>query len=127
LDKIITVPFGYLLDWLYQFTDNYGLALIFFAVIVQLVMAPMSAMSKKSTMKMSRLQPKIQEIQRKYADDQQKQNEAIRELQQQEGARIMLTISMTIAMGLAAFLAAGAAAMGSAELRSAPQPEQNTA
>jgi len=86
LDKIITVPFGYLLDWLYQFTDNYGLALIFFAVIVQLVMAPMSAMSKKSTMKMSRLQPKIQEIQRKYADDQQKQNEAIRELQQQEGA-----------------------------------------
>ncbi len=86
MDKIITVPFGYLLDWLYQFTDNYGLALIFFAVIVQLVMAPMSAMSKKSTMKMSRLQPKIQEIQRKYADDQQKQNEAIRELQQQEGA-----------------------------------------
>jgi len=86
LDKIITVPFGYLLDWLYQFTDNYGLALIFFAVIVQLVMMPMNAMSKKSTMKMSRLQPRIQEIQRKYANDQQKQNEAIRELQQQEGA-----------------------------------------
>lgn len=86
MDKIITVPFGYLLDWLYQFTTNYGLALIFFAVIVQLVMMPMSAMSKKSTMKMSRLQPKIQEIQRKYANDQQKQQEAIRELQQQEGA-----------------------------------------
>ena len=86
MDKIITVPFGYLLDWLYQFTNNYGLALIFFAVIVQLVMVPMSAMSKKSTMKMSRIQPKIQAIQRKYADDKQKQQEAIRELQMQEGA-----------------------------------------
>ena len=86
MDKLITVPFGYLLDWLYQFTNNYGLALIFFAVIVQLVLVPTSAMSKKSTMKMSRIQPKIQEIQRKYANDPQKQQEAIRELQQQEGA-----------------------------------------
>jgi YidC/Oxa1 family membrane protein insertase len=86
LDKIITIPFGYVLDWLYQFTSNYGLALILFAVIVQAVMLPITYMSKKSSMKMSRIQPKIQAIQRKYADDQQKQSEAIRELQQQEGA-----------------------------------------
>jgi len=86
LDKIITVPFGYLLDWLYQFTNNYGLALIFFAIIVRLVLMPISAKSKKSTMKMSRLQPRIQEIQKKYENDKQKQNEAIQKLQQEEGA-----------------------------------------
>ena len=86
MDKIITIPFGYLLDWLYQFTSNYGLSLIIFAVIVQIVMLPISYMSKKSSMKMSRIQPQIQAIQRKYADDQQKQSEAIRELQQREGA-----------------------------------------
>ena len=85
MDKIITVPFGYLLDWLYQFTNNYGLALIFFAVIVQLVLLPITAKSKKSMMKMSRLQPRIQEIQTKYAHDQQKQNEAMQKLQQEEG------------------------------------------
>lgn len=84
--SIITTPFGYLLGWLYQFTNNYGLALIFFAVIVQLVLLPATTMSKKSTMKMSRMQPKIQAIQRKYADDKQKQQEAIRELQMREGA-----------------------------------------
>ena len=82
----ITIPFGYLLDWLYQFTSNYGVALILFALIVQLVMLPISAKSKKSMMKMSRLQPRIQEIQRKYADDKQKQNEAIQQLQREEGA-----------------------------------------
>ena len=86
MDKIITIPFGYVLDWLYQFTSNYGLALILFAVIVQAVMLPITYMSKKSSMKMSRIQPQIQAIQRKYADDQQKQSEAIRELQQREGA-----------------------------------------
>ena len=83
---IITVPFGYLLSWLYQLTTNYGLALIIFAVIVQLVLLPITAKSKKSMMKMSRLTPKIQAIKEKYANDQQKQNEAIQKLQQEEGA-----------------------------------------
>ena len=86
MDKIITVPFGYLLDQLYQLTENYGLALIIFAVIVQLVLLPITMKSKKSMMKMSRIQPKIQAIQAKYADDKQKQNEAIQKLQQEEGA-----------------------------------------
>ena len=86
MDKLITVPFGYLLNWLYQFTTNYGVALIIFAVIVQLVLLPITMKSKKSMMKMSRMQPKIQEIQRKYADDKQKQQEAIQKLQQEEGA-----------------------------------------
>ena len=83
---IITVPFGYLLSWLYQLTTNYGLALIIFAVIVQLVLLPITAKSKKSMMKMSRLTPKNQAIKEKYANEQQKLNEAIQKLQQEEGA-----------------------------------------
>lgn len=88
LDKIITVPFGYLLDWLYQFTTNYGVALILFAIVVQVVLMPMTAKSKKSMMKMSRLQPRIQEIQKKYENDKQKQQEAIQALQKEEGASL---------------------------------------
>ena len=83
---IVTVPFGYLIKWLYDITNSYGLAMILFAVIVQLVLLPITAKSKKSMMKMSRLQPRIQEIQRKYADDKNKQNEAIQQLQKEEGA-----------------------------------------
>ena len=83
---LITVPFGWLLGWLYELTGSYGLAMIIFAVIVQLVLLPITMKSKKSMMKMSRIQPRIQEIQRKYADDKQKQNEAIQQLQKEEGA-----------------------------------------
>ncbi len=86
ISDIIRIPFGYVLDWLYQLTANYGVSLILFAIIVRLVLIPINAKSKKSMMKMSRLQPRIQEIQRKYADDKQKQNEAIQKLQQEEGA-----------------------------------------
>ena len=83
---LITVPFGWLLGQLYHLTSNYGVAMILFALAVNLVLLPINAKSKKATMKMSRLQPRIQEIQRKYANDQQKQNEAMQQLQKEEGA-----------------------------------------
>ena len=79
LTDLVTVPFGWLLNQLYNLVNNYGLAMIIFAVLVQLVLLPLTAKSKKSMMKMSRLQPKIQEIQRKYADEKQKQNEAMQQ------------------------------------------------
>ncbi len=83
---LITVPFGWLLGQLYNLTNNYGVAMILFALAVNAVLLPINAKSKKSMMKMSRLQPRIQEIQRKYANDQQKQNEAMQQLQREEGA-----------------------------------------
>ena len=85
LGDLIKIPFGYLLDWLYQFTTNYGLSLIIFAIIIKLVLLPASIKSKKSSMKMSRLSPRVQAIQEKYAGDQQKQNEAVQALYREEG------------------------------------------
>ncbi len=82
---IIKVPFGYLMSWLYQFTNNYGLALILFAVLVKLILLPATAKGKRSTMKMSRLSPRIKVIQEKYANDQTKQSEAIQALYKEEG------------------------------------------
>ena len=81
----IRIPFGYLLSWLYQLTTNYGVALIIFAVILKLILLPATAKSKKSTMKMSRLQPKLQALQKKYANDQQKLSEATQALYREEG------------------------------------------
>ena len=86
LSDLVTVPFGWLLGFLYDITNNYGFAMILFALMVNLVLLPINAKSKKSMMKMSRLQPRIQEIQTKYAHDQQKQNELIKKLQEEEGA-----------------------------------------
>ena len=85
LSDIIQVPFGYLMSWLYEFTSSYGLALILFALIVKLILLPATAKAKKSTMKMSRLSPRLKELQDKYADDPQKQSEAMRALYKEEG------------------------------------------
>ena len=85
MDKIITVPFGWLMAMLYNFTTNYGVAMIVFAVMVKLILAPITAKSKKSTMKMSRLTPRVKDIQERYAHDQQKQNEMLQNLYKEEG------------------------------------------
>ncbi len=82
---IIRVPFGWLLNWLYELTNNYGLALIIFAILIKVILFPMTAKSKKSSMKMSRLTPRIQALQTKYAGDQQKLNEATQALYKEEG------------------------------------------
>ena len=60
--EFIRIPFGYLLEYLYKFTSNYGLSLILFSLIVKLILLPFSAKSKKSMMKMSRLQPQLKQL-----------------------------------------------------------------
>ncbi len=85
LSDLVTVPFGWLLGQLYHLTNNYGVAMIIFALAVQAVLTPINAKSKKSMMKMSRLQPRIQDIQNRYANDPQKQNELMQKLYQDEG------------------------------------------
>ena len=53
--EIITWPFAKLMVWLYGLTGNYGLSLILFAVVVNLVLTPFMAKSKKSMMRQSSL------------------------------------------------------------------------
>ena len=85
MGNLITVPFGWLLGILYQFTANYGVAMILFTIFVKLILAPITAKSKKSTMKMSRITPLVQDIQKRYEGDQQKMNEALQNLYKEEG------------------------------------------
>ena len=85
LRDLITVPFGWLLGQLYSLFQNYGVAMIIFGILVQLIMLPIKAKSKKSMMKMSRIQPLVQDIQKRYAGDTQKQNELLQKLYQDEG------------------------------------------
>ncbi len=84
MSKFITVPFGWILGQLYNLTNNYGIAMILFALVVQTVMLPMRAKSKKSSMKLSRIQPLIQDIQARYTDP-VKQNEMMQKLYKEEG------------------------------------------
>ena len=85
LSDLVTVPFGWLLSQLYQFTNNYGLAMIIFAILVKIILLPVSAKGKKSSMKMSRMTPRMKALQEKYANDPKKQQEAVQALYKEEG------------------------------------------
>ena len=83
--EFIKIPFGYLLDWLYQFAGNYGLALILFSLILKLVLLPMNAKSKKSMLKMSRIAPLAKALEAKYGDDKAKYQQELMNLYKEEG------------------------------------------
>ena len=85
ISDIVRVPFGYLLDWLDRFANNYGVALILFSLIVKLVLLPMSIKGKKSMLKMSRLAPMAKALEEKYGDDKQKYQAALSQLYKDEG------------------------------------------
>ena len=55
----ITAPFAWLLKALYDLTGSYGWAVVLFGVVVNLILLPFMAKSKKSMMRTSRLQPDI--------------------------------------------------------------------
>ena len=88
IGDIIKVPFGWLLNFLYEFTNSYGLALILFAFLVKLVLMPATAKAKKSSMKMSRISPQIKDLQEKYKDDPQRQNAEVQALYKREGVSL---------------------------------------
>jgi len=85
IDLLIQQPFGYVMEFFYNFFHNYGIALILFALAVKLILLPASAKSKKSMMKTSRLQPKIKQIELACGDDKQKYQQEVNALYKEEG------------------------------------------
>ena len=83
--EIITWPFAKLMVLFYNLTNSYGLALILFSLTVNLVLMPFMAKSKKSMMRTTRLQPRIQELQRRHEGNQQKLNAEMQKLYQEAG------------------------------------------
>ena len=80
----ITAPFAWLLKALYDLTGSYGWAVVLFGVVVNLILLPFMAKSKKSMMRTSRLQPRITELQRRHEGNQQKLNEEMAKLYREE-------------------------------------------
>ena len=65
LGYYICVPFAWLTRLFYTWTGSYGVALILFTLIVKLVLLPFQLKSKKSMLRMGRMNSKVHEIQKK--------------------------------------------------------------
>ena len=80
----IIIPFSWLLNVFYNFTQNYGLAIIIFALIVKIVLFPMSLKGKKSMIQMSMLSGKLDQLKKQYGKDQARYNQEMQKLYERE-------------------------------------------
>ena len=74
---------------LHAIINNYALTIIVFTILIKLVVMPLNLKSRKSTQRMSAVQPKLKALQDKYKDDQEKLNQKMQELYRKEGVNPM--------------------------------------
>ena len=79
-----------LIKALHTFINNYALTIIVFTILIKLVVMPLNLKSRRSTMRMSTIQPKAAALQAKYKDDQEKLNQKLQELYRKEGVNMGL-------------------------------------
>ncbi|MPN06890.1 Membrane protein insertase YidC 2 [bioreactor metagenome] len=98
---------GAILKFIYDHIafQNYGIAIILFTVGIKTLLLPLTVKQVKSTSKMGDLQPKMQEIQKKYKDDKEKQSAELMKLYQENnvspaGGCLPLLIQMPILFSL---------------------------
>lgn len=76
--------FGYLLEFIYNFVNNYGLAIIFFTIVIKIIFIPFSVKQQKTMKKTSKIQEKMKVIQFKYKNDPEKMNQEMMNLYKTE-------------------------------------------
>ena len=86
---VIAKPFGWLMLQFYNWTGNYGVAVILFALVVKLIMLPFQLKSKKSMMRTARMTPRLKELEKKFGNDQRRYQEEMNKLYKEEGVNPM--------------------------------------
>lgn len=68
----IVLALGWVIKTIYEVVQNYGLAIILFTVVIKLCLLPLNIKSQRAMKKQQKIQPILMELQKKYANDQQK-------------------------------------------------------
>lgn len=76
--------FGYLLNFLYNLFNNYGIAIIVFTILLRIILIPITVSQQKSMKKNAKVQEKMKEIQKKYKNNPEKLNQETIELYKRE-------------------------------------------
>jgi YidC/Oxa1 family membrane protein insertase len=84
---------------------SYGLAIIIMTILIKLLLSPLTAKQIASTKAMSRIQPKMKELQARYKDDKVTLNQKLSELYKKEGVNplagcLPLIVQMPIMIGI---------------------------
>ncbi len=73
----IAKPCLWLMNFLYRYIPNYGVAIIILTVLIKILFWPLGTKSYKSMNEMKKLQPLMTEIREKYKDDKKRMNEEV--------------------------------------------------
>ena len=76
--------FGFVLNFIYEFVGNYGIAIILFSILIKLAMLPITIKQQKTMKKSTKIQAKLKEIQDKYKNNPEKLNQETIELYKNE-------------------------------------------
>lgn len=76
--------FGYILNFLYNLLNNYGLSIILFSILIKIILLPISIKQQKTMKKTAKMQVEMKEIQYKYKENPEKMNQEILELYKRE-------------------------------------------
>ncbi len=82
----LAVPFGYILHFFYNLSDNYIFSLFLLVLLVKIVLLPSSIKQQKSSAKQARLQPKVNRIRQKYSNGGQPTREMQMKIQEETQA-----------------------------------------
>lgn len=102
---LIARPFGFLLSFFYDILGSYALAIVVLSTLVRVAMYPLYKKQVLSMAGMTTMQPKIREIQKKYANDRETMNIKMQELYKEEGFNpaagcLPMIIQMIVISGL---------------------------
>jgi YidC/Oxa1 family membrane protein insertase len=78
--RAVAKPLFYAIRYLHDITHNYGVAIILVTVGIKLLLAPLAYKSYKSMKQMAAVQPELQALQKKYADDRERLNKELMKL-----------------------------------------------
>ena len=84
MSAILNTIFGWPLKEFYLLTHSYGIAVMLYAVLVNLILLPFMAKSKKSMMRTTRLTPKLKALEKRYNGNQQQYQQAVAKLYKEE-------------------------------------------
>ena len=83
LYSILGTPIGYIMWACYLLVNNFGWAMVIFSLIVKLAMFPLTLKQQKNMAKSQLFAPKMQELQKKYANNKEKYQEELAKLQKE--------------------------------------------
>lgn len=85
----ILSPFSWVLNLFYSLTQNYGVSLLLFAVVVKLILFPFSIKGKRGMIQMNMLSGKMQQLQKQYGKNPERYNQEMQKLYEKENVNPM--------------------------------------